>query len=55
MPKQPTNLSLPADLVRQAKALAKEQKSSVSAIVNRLLREFVAREKRKVRSEGAPA
>lgn len=48
MSKQPTNFYLPADLILEAKALAKRRKTSVSAIVNRLLSEWVKREKRRL-------
>ena len=55
MPKKPTNLTLPPELIRNAKAIAKDHKTSLSAIVNRLLRDFVSRELRKVRLDGTPA
>lgn len=55
MPKKPTNLTLPPELVRNAKAIAELRKTSVSAIVNRLLREFVSRESRKLNLKNAPA
>jgi predicted transcriptional regulator len=47
MPKRPTNLTLPAELIRSAKTIADQKKTSVSAIVNRLLKDFVARERRR--------
>ncbi|WP_081892119.1 DUF6364 family protein [Verrucomicrobium sp. BvORR106] len=57
MPKQPTNIYLPADLILEAKAMAKKQKTSLSAIVNKLLKEWVKREKRKLeqQAEGGAA
>jgi hypothetical protein len=39
-------LALPADLLREAKILAAEQDTSISALVARLLRELVTRNRR---------
>lgn len=47
MKKQPTNVSAPSDLIREVKAMARKEGTTLSIMVNDILKDYIKQERRR--------